>query len=49
MARGTQYKPRQNWNRKLPQPIKVIDGTQLRTLADVRRFMVELPDGLALR
>lgn len=32
-----------NWKRKLPKPLRLDDGTVLRTLDDARRFVVSVP------
>jgi len=37
------------WNTKLARPIPVIGGPTLRTLFDVRRFILGMPEGDQLR
>lgn len=37
------------WSRKLSQPIRTTDGLELRTLSEVRAFMLALPESLSVR
>lgn len=36
-----------SWSKKLPEPIKLWDGRELRTLSDVRALILRLPETIS--